>query len=267
MRFSVSCIRPALLCATCAAALIFPATLPAQTAPGVPDVVGLRAGDSAQQAYNALKTWGHGSKIGIGMMQLPISQKPVAVIMSTQLLNTSPTETMTVWLTLPPQNQVVWAIRHEVTYDPDKQLLTSTPLQALRQKYGPEMDPRNHSWFFDEQGKPVDAAGPGKGNCNDIGLVIPSNVGPDLTAPIASSPLITIGDPRYTVCNQIIKVNARLVGTPGKEQLTQVITVVLQDMALGHRNQVAYQAALANAGAAQEKEKLDRAGQEKAPAF
>ena len=47
----------------------------------------------------------------------------------------------------------------------------------------------------------------------------------------------------------------------------QVITIILQDMALGHRNQLAYKAALENAGAAQQQDQLNRAGQQKAPTF
>lgn len=264
MRSFGSMIPAAMLCA---AALALPAILPAQTAAGAPDIVGLRAGASAQEAYNALKVWGHGSKIGVGMMPLAISQKPVAVVMSTQLVNAGPTETMTVWLTLPPQNQVVWAIRHEVTYDTGKELLVSTALDALRKKYGPEMDPRDHAWFFDEQGQPVAAAGPGKGNCSLVGLVFQNNVGYDLNAPIGASPLIFTPERDTTVCNQIINVAAKIETPQAEYQYIRKISVFLQDMGLAHRNQLAYQAAVAGAGAAQEKEKLDRAGQQKAPAF
>jgi hypothetical protein len=263
MRRSFSLSRTTGL-ALAAILLAFPGAAVPQTAQ-TPDVLGLRAGASAQEAYNLLKAWGKGSKVGVGMLHLPISQKPVAVIMSTQL-QSNPVETMTVWLTLPPDKQVVWAIRHEVKYDPGKEMLTSTALQALDQKYGPEMDPRSHSWFFDEQGQRV-AAGPGQGDCNQRDMTNASNVGPDLTAPLPYSPLMSIGDPRQDICTRIIKVNAKLQGPPLQGQLTQVITIILQDMALGHRNQLAYKAALENAGAAQQQDQLNRAGQQKAPTF
>ena len=157
-------------------------------AQGVPDVVGIRPGMSAQDAYNALKARANGAKIGIGQMAMPgVTDKPVVVVMSMRVMGSSPGETIAVWLTLPPNNQQVWGIIRKLQFGPGKEMLKSALLDGLKQKYGAETDP--NYWAFDEQGGRVPTAGLRGNNCvnrEQVNLGVPE----DTTAPVGVSPLI-----------------------------------------------------------------------------
>ena len=156
-------------------------------AQGVPDVVGIRPGMSAQDAYNALKARANGAKIGIGQMAMPgLTDKPVVVVMSVRVLGSSPGETIAVWLTLPPNNQQVWGIIRQLQFDEGKAMLKTAVQDGLKQKYGAETDP--NYWAFDEQGGRVATAGLRGNNCANREMF---NIAPpdDTTAPMGVSAL------------------------------------------------------------------------------
>src|SRR5690348_4428646 len=102
-------------------ALVLAAPAFAQPASGVPDVVGIRPGMSAQEAYNTLKAMSNGAKVGIAQTRLPGVSQPVVVLMSLAVLGSSPAETITVMLTYPPEKQVVWGIRRTLQFEPGKE--------------------------------------------------------------------------------------------------------------------------------------------------
>jgi hypothetical protein len=246
-------------------AILSVAPASAQTSSSLPDVVGIRPGMSAQEAYNALKTHSNGAKVGVGQMMLPgVTDKPVAVVMSVRPMGVSPGETITVWLTLPPNRQTVWAVRRTLEFEPE--ILKTTVLNGLRQKYGPETDPQFQYWAFDEQGAHVPMAGLGNSNCygvSSMGITVPQ----DTDAPLPATPLIYVPDPPNP-CTSVLSVRAELGDstnrTPG---LVRSVAVYLKDMPLARRSQVAYQAALAGTDAAKRKEETDRARQQKTPTF
>ena len=131
------------------------------------DVVGIKPGMSAQEAYNALKARANGAKVGIGQMMMPdITDKPVAVVMSVRPLDASPAETIAVWLTLPPNSQQVWAISRTIQLDQNKGMMKSAALDGLRQKYGTETD--RDFWAFDEQGGRPPAAAMRTNSCGAV---------------------------------------------------------------------------------------------------
>src|SRR5262245_2886663 len=77
----------------------------------LPDIIGIRPGMSAQEAYNLLKARHAGIKIGVGQFQLQgLGDKPVVTQIAAQVVDASAPETITVWLTTPPGKQVVFAV-------------------------------------------------------------------------------------------------------------------------------------------------------------
>src|SRR5690349_6867903 len=95
-----------LLVSSLVAAFVLASGVPAQQlAVNLPDVVGIRPGMSPQDAYNVLKARANGSKIGIPQTMIEGVQQPVVVLMSLQVMGSSPREEITVYLTFPPQKQ------------------------------------------------------------------------------------------------------------------------------------------------------------------
>jgi hypothetical protein len=176
-----------------------------------------------------------------------------------------PPEIITVWLTMPPSKQVVWAIGRKIEYEQNKQALKSTIINGLRQKYGPETDPQYHYWAFDEQGRPSEAAGMRSTNCANRGNWNLTIAPPQDTTYAYFTPLLYTPGPRGP-CDSVVEVKTQLDSPLGPEYVLRV-TVILSDLALARRSQDAYQALLANADAAKKKEELEKAKQQKAPSF
>src|SRR5713101_5752046 len=137
-----------------------------QATSALPDVVGIRPGISAQEAYNLLKARAPRAQIGVGQIPVAgVTEKPVPVSLAIYNPDANPPEIIKVWLTIPPSKQVVWAISRQIEYEKDKQLLKSTVINGLRQKYGPELDAQFHYWAFDQQGRRSENAGQKGANC------------------------------------------------------------------------------------------------------
>lgn len=246
---------------------------PAQTGAGLPDVVGIRPGMTPQEAYNALKAHGNGGKVGIGQTIFNgVSDKPVVLIMSVRVLDASPAEVVTVYLTLPPLKQQVWAVGRTLTFEPEHEMLKSRLVDALKQKYGPEasnelrqqlgiMDRNMHFWTFDEQGARLDQVG-GCLNSGLMNLSQPNN--PSEPQPI--TPLLSMMA-RPKGCSDLTTILTQFGGSMNGSEYTNLITLTLQDTALARRSHDAYDAYLANADEAKRKEELEKAKQQKAPVF
>src|SRR5262249_59333572 len=107
----------------------------------VPDIIGIRPGMSAQEAYNLLKARHAGIKIGVGQFQIAgLGDKPIPTQIAAQVEDASEPEIFTVWLTTPPGPQVVFAVGRLLEYDQNSPLLRKEVLASLRKKYGPETD-------------------------------------------------------------------------------------------------------------------------------
>jgi hypothetical protein len=235
-------------------------------ASALPDVVGLRTGISAQEAYDFLKARGPKASIGIGQFPVAgVSEKPVPVSMSVRNTDLDPVETITVWLTTPPSKQVVFAVGRKVEYEESKQLLKSTVRAGLLQKYGPELDDQSLYWAFDEQGKRIEGANQISANCKGR-----ANWSLNIQAPEGASyafftPLLYTPGP-VTICDSAVEVRVTLDESPNRNYVTGV-TVLVSNRALARRTQDAYQALLSNNAAAQQKEELEKAKQQKGPTF
>jgi hypothetical protein len=232
----------------------------------LPDVVGIRPGISAQEAYNLLKARAPRAQIGVGQFAVAgVTDKPVPTSIAVSNPDVDPPEIIKVWLTMPPSKQVVWAIGRQIEYEQNKQALKSTIINGLRQKYGPETDPQSHYWAFDEQGRPGDSASLRSANCAGRGdWNIPVSP-PDGATYTSFTPLLyTPGPPNP--CNSLVEIKAQLDSPLGPEYVLRA-TVILSDLALARRSQGAYQAFLANADAAKKKAELEKAKQQKGPTF
>lgn len=249
----------------------------AQSVPALPDIVGIRPGMTPQEAYEALKAHGKGAKVGVGqIIYQGISEKPVVVVMSVQVMGASPAEVIAVWLTPPPNRQQVFAIRRTLQFDPGHEMLKSEITQGLTQKYGPQtsgagrnsqgmMDRNMLFWMFDEQGGRLDLPLPGGGCLRSSLMNVPAPQDP--TAPQPITPLFSILAP-HDSCRDVISVWTESMGGASQgSNYTASVTVLLEDLPLARRAHDAFRAYLANADEAKRKEDLEKAKQQKTPSF
>jgi hypothetical protein len=246
-----------------------PASPPAANGAGLPDVLGIRVGIPAQEAYNLLKARYPRAHMGIGHYVIAgVTDKPVPLIIAVDARESDPPEVITLWLTIPPSKQVVWAIGREVEYDRSKPLLKNTVLAGLRQKYGPETDSsvRQNFWAFDEQGRRP-ASGPMKTfNCMSRGSPWNLMVAPPTAATYDYvTPLIYPPQPQNE-CSSLVTVSAFL-DSPSTPEYVHKVTVMVSNEALARRSQESYRAYLANGDAAKQKAELEKAKERKGPAF
>jgi hypothetical protein len=232
----------------------------------LPDVVGIRPGMLAQEAYEMLKKLAAGAQIGVGQFPVAgVSVKPVPVSMAVKTLNVEQIEYITLWLTTPPSKQVVWAVGRTIEFDPNKQLLKSNVIAGLRQKYGPETDEEYRFWAFDQQGRRPEEAGRKGANCANRQNWTLSVAPPEAAIYDYVTPLMIPMGPR-TMCDSLIQVRASYDSSRSPEYVFRV-TVTVSDLALARSSQEAVQAYLANADAAKKKEEFEKAKQRKGPVF
>jgi len=243
----------------------------ASASSALPDLVGIRPGMPAQEAYTILKARNPNIRISMGQAPIPgFGDKPVVTEMRAQVTDPSAPETITLWLTIPPTKQVVFAVGRLLEYDPNQPLLRSKIMESLREKYGTETDAGNWQafWGFDEHGGRPDAVRLRQFiNCTKRGhgnLIVKAPEAPTFPAP---SMLVYFPE-ADNGCEWLIKLNAYFTGRGGLDS-TYIynISVLLWDVRLQRQTQEAYQAYLANAGAAMSKEELEKAKQRKLPKF
>jgi hypothetical protein len=245
-----------------------PASAPATNGAGLPDVVGIPVGIPAQEAFNLLKARYPRAHIGIGQYAIAgVTDKPVPLMIAVDARESDPPEVITLWLTIPPSKQVVWAVGRQVEYDRNKPLLKNTVVAGLRQKYGPETDgdPRQIFWAYDEQG-----TRPPSGPMKTYNCLARASFNLMVAPPSAATfdyvtPLIYAPQPR-TECDSLVKVIAAL-DSPSTPELVFRVTVLISDVALARRSQESYRAYLANGDAAKQKAELEKAKERKGPSF
>lgn len=234
-----------------------------------PDIVGIRPGISAQEAYNLLKARNASIKIGVGQSQVPgLGDKPIVNVISAEVLDARAPEIITLWLTLPPARQVVYAIGRRLQYPPDKPLLRENVINSLRQKYGQEASfAQQLIWVYDrQQGKQI--TGPALRFNNYCLGAAPGNLiidSPDGATFTANTVLMNPPQPE-SACNSYITVKA-VLGTGTPADYTPQIDLLMIDLGLSRQAQVAYQDYLRIAANAKAKEDLEKAKQRKGPVF
>jgi hypothetical protein len=240
---------------------------PAHSA-ALPDIIGIRPGMPAQEAYSILKLHYPRAQTGIGQYT-DNGEKSIPVLIAVYDNAKYPSETVTVWLTTPPNKQVVVAVGRTMLYDGHEPLLRANVLENLRQKYGHEMDSTTvvTYWAFDEQGNRAEALAK-SGNClvhNEL-VLNPQAPQPGVATFNAMSPLLLpVG--RENPCNSLVGVTVRMGGPNNDTNYVSDVSVVISDLALARRSQLAYQAFLKNRDAAKGQDELNKASQRKVPAF
>jgi len=236
-----------------------PGPLFAQAGGGLPDVVGIYAGMSAQDAYKVLSSRANGAKVGVAQTMLQGIDKPVAVLMSLQVLGSSPREEITVYLTYPPQKQVVWGVRRTLTFDQGKELTTASILEGLRQKYGPEINANGSIfWSYDEQGQRSNTSQVVTNNCmGRTALSAPQ----DFTAPQPITPLPYLQP--LPNCGSYMTVRTEFGNGGRTGALVPYLTVIMEDTPLAIRSRQAWHALVAGDSAAARKQEIDKANRER----
>jgi hypothetical protein len=254
------------LCATTAVMLCSPQLCAQAAASGVPDVAGIRPGMTAQQAYDALKAHAPRAKIAIGQNTVEgVSATPVPDLMTVKIDDRVPSEILTIWLTTPPSKQVVWAVAQSMTYPESNKMLVSTVVDALRKRFGNQTgsQPLFAYWAFDQQGRHADATASNCINSQNFSIYVVDPTAPTFTY---VTPLIYPMSPK-SQCDELMDVKAQLTGPNNAAEYVTVITVTEVDHSLVRSTKEAYSAYMANAGAHQQQQELQKAKEQKAPVF
>ena len=246
--------------------LAFALTAPAlaQAATNMPDVVGIRPGMSPQDAYNILKARANRSTIGISQSQIQGIQQPVVTIMALQVVGSSPREEITVYLTFPPQKQVVWNVVRTLTFEQGKEPARASVLDGLRQKYGPETGSTTAGlyWTYTEDGLRPNATQVMQDGCGNRGYIsqVQDFQNPQ---PISALPYMEA----VPKCDRYVGVRAEVGNTGTSGTLTNYVTVGLTDTTIALRSRDAWKALVAGDNAAARQQEIDKAKQQQKPTF
>ncbi len=261
-----------------------PAPPATSAAPGgtLPDIVGLRPGISAQQAYDFLKAYDKAARIYISDTPLgipPISPKPFPYRLALTQDPNSNAEVISVSLTLPPSKAVVWRVTRSNYFVAGQAPTVEKVIESLRAKYGPEanlvLNPNlaanaRLTWYFDENGKRVaEPGGLSAASCT-------RQLGPTdetLGATEDHTPaylLLRPLDERQGVseCRSVIVVSAQLAPLPSNPvnfRITGRLHVVIADLPLEARAHAATLALIAKGAAAEAQQQQQQEDKVAAP--
>lgn len=233
--------------------------------PNLPAIAGIRPGMSAQKAYEILKAQAGGAQIGIGEYPvLGVSDKPVPEAMSVRIINKVPAVTIQLWLTKPPSKQTVWAVGEILEYPDGQQMLTSTIVASLRQKFGQPNDAPVTGiayWALDEQGQHLqDPHNCFQGANTNIQIEAPQGPVYQYTTALNEA------TPYPPPCDSYVDVRANFTQN-GNNRYTTRIQLLEIDHAALTRNQNLYHAYIAQQNAIEQKKELEKAKQQSAPTY
>jgi hypothetical protein len=251
------------------------AAQPADTAGGaLPDIVGLRPGIPAQQAFDFLKTYNRAARVYVSDTPLggsaPSGSKPFPYLFTLTADPNNVVEVISVFVTLPPSKDTVWRITRFTPFAEGQAPTVEKIIAALRAKYGPEailvgnanMAANSRlAWYFDESGKRIERPG-GLSPASCTGELGPIDVGPleghapayNLTHPLGG----------VAGCRAVVVVSAQLAPMPSNPVNFNVVgrlTVTVADLPLearAHAATVAFIAKGAATEAEQERQREDK---------
>jgi hypothetical protein len=134
----------------------------------MPDIVGVRLGMPAREAFAVLQAAYPKTKLATDPLELPIVDKPILNGFSAGYEPRNNYERVVVLATPPPDKQVVWRVRRYVFYK--EPINRANVMASLREKYGKEtamfLNPSSQEkadeahagemwWLFDDQGRPA----------------------------------------------------------------------------------------------------------------
>jgi hypothetical protein len=152
--------------ATFALATLAFSTLPAHAeGAGGPDILGVRTGMSPEQVYEALKNIDVTHRVTVSQVPIPalLGNKTAVYAMAPESRNSGGQETMSVWISLPPNAQQVWSVQRQ--FNASIHTTIEQIVDSLRQKYGPETvssmsnpNAPDMFWIYDGKGRLADPA-------------------------------------------------------------------------------------------------------------
>ena len=156
--------------ATFVLAALASSTLPAHAeGTGGPDILGVRTGMSPEQVYETLKGIDVTHRVTVAQVSIPalLGDKTAVFAMAPEGRNSGSAETMSVWISLPPNPQQVWSVQRQ--FNGSIHTTIGQIIESLRQKYGPEtvasMSNPNANpnapdmfWIYDGKGHLADSA-------------------------------------------------------------------------------------------------------------
>jgi hypothetical protein len=187
-----------------------------------PDIVGIRAGMSPDDAYNAIRAFDTAHRVKIGQVAIPalLGAKAAVYAMGPETEN-SVMDDLYVNLTLPPNPQQVWQIHRAISQIPNtlEQIVAS-----LLQKYGSNYAKllyNNYTWIFTEQGEPANLSRTDFNACEyrmapTVLLNLPPS-GPNTAMVAGLTPVFTsfppLADPnQFPQCQHLVWVKASITG-------------------------------------------------------
>ena len=134
-----------------------------------PDILGVRPGMSPEQVYETLKSIDVTHRVTVAQVYIPalLGNKTAVYAMAPESRNSGGEETMSVWISLPPNPQQVWSVQRQ--FNGSIHTTIGQIIESLRQKYGPEtvasMSNPNANpnapdmfWIYDGKGHLADPA-------------------------------------------------------------------------------------------------------------
>ncbi|HXE08060.1 MAG TPA: hypothetical protein VN612_09195 [Acidobacteriaceae bacterium] len=202
------------------------------------DVIGIKLGESMSDVQQALKADNAKLKVTPTSYTYAGFSGPLTVQLdakdledNTSTVITQPTETLQLMFTTPPSQPGIWMVSRYYMFPTAQRPSTTTTIDALRKKYGPETIPpdspigmQSMTWVFDAQGKMIPQP-----HLNTQCI----NILRGITSPMAVN--IGIAGPTMPQwpqpCASIVIVNAQIQLTavaPG-QYATTALTVTMED--------------------------------------
>src|ERR1700733_8612136 len=103
-----------------------------------PDILGVRTGMSPEQVYEMLKGIDVTHCVTVAQVSIPalLGDKTAVFAMAPESRNSGSAETMSVWISLPPNPQQVWSVQRQ--FNGSIHTTIGQIIESHRQKYGPE---------------------------------------------------------------------------------------------------------------------------------
>jgi hypothetical protein len=238
----------------------------------LPDIVGLRPGIPAQQAYDFLKAYDRIAQVFVSDTpvaapgQSPVTQKPAPFAIAMTQDPNGAAELIQADLTLPPSKPMVWRVARRVRFTDDRQPTTENMIASLRKKYGAEdyrMLGANGgvlTWYFNEQGgRALPPNGVNPANC--AAIVGPTDV--LMAVPAVHTQQFLLfqplpDNPQVVSCRTLVVVRAQLSSGMAAGRVLQ-LDVIVADLPLQARAHAATLELLANGAAAQQRRQDEQA--------
>ena len=242
----------------------------AGTAAASPDILGIRAGMSPGEAYQAVQAFDPTHRVLVYQVAIPqlLGAKTAAFQFGPENVDVNK-DLLIVNLTMPPNAQQVWQVRRTISgINSTRDRVIATVLE----KYGANPASQlmgNYSWAFNEQGQPLNLSPQDVKTCQHVAVPVtvidlPLQGPPRSEVVTAGVPVMqnipTALDPaKSPQCQGLVWVNAVITGEPPNVSLA----VQISDFSLQNRTSYALMSFF-NGAAAKQQQKATEAAEHSA---